>query len=501
MKYAIIFVLIFAPLLICGGYPAEFESRFSKGGSNANDTDTDTDSKLGETYKIENREHLKKTMERLLNDTDSADMEIFFEDSEISYKVHSVILKHASDTFKESGKKVKISHLDPSLFPIVLDYLYTGSCLINESAIPTLLAYADLLQLPQFSRLLNNATNNFLLSFNLLHTLSSPLPSQSDITKLLLVIQNADNLSNNQTLQKALQVLDFYMEQAIMNPQFLQISEDLLAHIYSRNSLHISEEKLFLGLLIWARKSGNLDVMDDAQYDVAQIHENTQILFSLKSLIELVNYNCIDPEILVNKIAKTGIVDVEILNEAYEQHLKDHFEGSGKGYFEPDICRTDITNAYKWKLDYSPSLVLSDDGKSVWNNNAKIYDSEIAVLNTVWSKGKHMYEVKITKSLYPKSPDIFIGFSTADENVMKYYLRTWSGQAVVGNYLDDYADKPIELGESIEICLNYDEGTIAFAHNGENLGIAFHNVKEPLIPAVALTKGEGVQLVQIQNYN
>ena len=114
--------------------------------------------------------------------------------------------------------------------------------------------------------------------------------------------------------------------------------------------------------------------------------------------------------------------------------------------------------------------------------------------------GKNYWEIRVDRS---PTAYLFIGVATGDTNLSTFLGGDEYGWGYIGdralyhkrNKIKLYGDR-FGQGDVIGITLDMDEGTLSFAKNGVDLGVAIQNLSGVLYPAVAFyNRGQRVTIL------
>ena len=179
---------------------------------------------------------------KLYNDKSTSDVTFAVGPNKTEFFGHSAIIGAASDVFKthfsgdwKDNKNVKLENVKEDIFLILMTYIYTDEISIETEKLLDVLQLAHLYMMTGF---IKSLTSHAVFTTHSTECVWKYLTFGAATTDIELII-------------RCLEVIDKYPD-VVFKPDFLEVPASVVDLFVGRNSLKISEYKLFQRLLEWA---------------------------------------------------------------------------------------------------------------------------------------------------------------------------------------------------------------------------------------------------------
>ena len=312
-------------------------------------------------------------------------------------------------------------------------------------------------------------------------------------------------MSYNRGIQRILEMclehIDSNIEQFVKTTVFLEMPIELLELIVQRNTLYdgFFEVRVYLACLRWSRGSGGVDETDPENFAVHNILPERLEL--LRRLLQHIRFPQIKAEYIVTNIEPTNLVDKDVLYLAlaYQAAPQCYLSHTEPIFYE----RVGSQRPWIWSTErIGPHIVLSADKKTAIAHH---YDWEKVLGRVQWFAGIHEFSVFLEMNIAATSNSwqIIVGLASErsslsghlglDQN--EWGLACYSGQKISDRDRREEFTSPSKRGDVITARVDLRNKTLEYFRNGESLGVAYSDVRPPVIPAVSLLKGQRVTLV------
>jgi ADP-ribosylation factor protein 1 len=245
---------------------------------------------------------LSADYKKLLEDTKSADVTITAKSSDNNtikqFKAHKLILAARSKffealfygNFKEGAQaEVEITDVDPAVFEIILQWIYTATITVNEEHVNAIMELAGRFDLQDLSKQCESFTGEVLLTNeNVLEYLGNSFTS------------------NPRLKEKCLQFIDVHIAELAEFPEFLDLPSEVMSEIVKRSTLATKSEIDVYHLIIAWRD----------HHREQSIIPATTLELDTKELLKHVRLMQIQTNELVTILKPSGYFSVEQIYEA-----------------------------------------------------------------------------------------------------------------------------------------------------------------------------------------
>ncbi|EGC28716.1 hypothetical protein DICPUDRAFT_51693 [Dictyostelium purpureum] len=228
------------------------------------------------------------------------DLDYFYTHKFVLSARSPVFMKMLSCQMMESNSYIITSHFPKNIFYIVLKFLYSGKVEMNASNVLDVLAAADYYQLEDLK--------DFCGKFSL----QTCIDGELDICRVLHAAEQY-GLEKIKTL-----CLDYIsqhsMDILLSSPNWHLLTEENLISILEQDNLRVPEVEIFDSLVRWAEKQ-YLILKDISPVEIVK---EDFLKKKLSRPLKSIRFASMFPHQLSNHIEASGIVDREILFDAYK---------------------------------------------------------------------------------------------------------------------------------------------------------------------------------------
>jgi len=453
------------------------------------------------TYRVESFTSVTNNLKQLLLKETFSDITLIVEDSGERLPGHSQVLASSSSVFARTiygpfvegtTKEVKVTGIDSQTFKSLLEFIYTGSVDLTIYNIVPLLEAAQ-------KYLVDEAVREFVYAAKeLIDQTDCSMNSMEQITRILV---ESYNLRIEEVQEMCLCYIDQNTEDFLNSEVFLQLPGEIVQLVLQRDTLYdgLTELRLYLACLKWARGSGSLDVEDSENFEVS-VSEST--LVELRRLLEHIRLPLIEAKYIIKLIEPYQLVDKDKL------YLAMAYQAAPECFKEDtrSIFRERVGSMRPWCWDeeaLGEHMILSADRRTVIGHH---FNWEKALGSVQWHAGRHSFTVflEMNVSATSNSWQIIVGVAHPTETSLEGHLgaslKEWglacySGHKISnGDSREEYTSCS-KKGDRITVIVDFKTQTLEFLRNGASLGVAYKNIKPPVSPAVSLLSGQRVTLV------
>ena len=442
-----------------------------------------------------------QSLGRILFSEEFADITVVVEGSQERIPAHKQILAASSEVFKSmlygpfvegTTNEVVLSGVDTSTLKNLLSFMYTGSLELDLYTLVPLIEAAERYCVVSAIEELYKVADQLL---------NAAAVNAEVLEQTGFIMATSYNRGIDRVLEMCLEYFDIHIKDLVESEVFLKMPIELLQLIFGRDTLDdgFFEVRLYLACLRWARQGGGTDEKDRRNFEITEIPEDK--LEDLKKLLKLIRFPQIHAQFIVENIEPTQLIskDELYLALAYQTAPQCCSSEENPSFRE----RVGSRRPWVWSEEkIGPHIVLSYDKKTAIAHH---YDWEKVMGKAMWYAGVHVFSVILEMNIAATSNSwqIIVGLAGAqsafnghlgsDRN--EWGLACYSGQKISDrDQREDFAT-PSKRGDKITARVDLKARTLEFLRNGVSLGVAYTDVRPPVIPAVSLLKGQRVTLV------
>lgn len=348
--------------------------------------------------------------------------------------------------------------LDDKYFEELLTYLKTGSCNITLDNHSYLLKHSEELGVSS----LTESCVKFILKFY-----------SSNLCSLFLKISKGKYGSklNLQFMNHVEEYLINDSQKFFNSPDFVNLSEEVLYQILSRDKLSLDEYEIYQFLMKWAKNK-----QKETKQDIPKIVEK------LKGCIRL---PLICPDNLIT-MRDSEIFTLDEFIQAYEYNLDNSMIVEEKKYlYVPRVGGTNFKIDIKTNAYDSYFTLSNKDTTCVKSNGSPNWESAMVYGTKGFNSGVHYWEIKIDSISSDKSGYV-VGIVN-NPKLKQQYSSTISVGMCGSNYLTKKkAGFNPKMGGKVGVYLDFNSLTVSFTYDGKLIAYADLTKGQTYYPVVHL---------------
>lgn len=368
---------------------------------------------------------------------------------------------------------INVPDVEVDIFRSLLLCIYKGKVDISLENLEPLIA---VVQKYQVSKLANACVNFLLNEIN-----------ASNACELLKIAHQIGNVA------PVLNFITSNADEVFKTPGFINLEREYLRQIISAESASIAEKEVFQYVLNWAK----------ARLEEKKCSDDPQsIRNELGDLLFLIRF----PSFTVNHFA-TQVLPTNILTQeealevfAYMGSRNLPTANRPKTRFAMRRRKGGMSLLFEWKL--IGSRLQAENQRRLLRSNGAV-GSAIGDIAIMPKTGTKYWEIRIDTISDPTAgAQVGIGVATAMlplEGQLSSFSKGWSyynNQTRTHNNTTFYAyGRQFRVGDVIGVLLNTDSGRLYFYQDNKRIGLAFSGVNEMVYPAVSLSAGVIVSVI------